>query len=197
METKPAHSRLAFLTAPQLASLAVLVTMVVALKIEGGIWWCARGDWSPWITDVWTPHCSQHVADPYSLTHFSHGLIFWGLFSLVGLRLSLNWKLVSAITIAAAWEVLENSPLIINRYRTVTMSLDYLGDSIINSLGDVLSCVIGFYAARWLGLWKTLALFVAIELVLLVLMRDNLTLNIIMLIHPIDAIKQWQSVGHA
>ncbi|MEK6700704.1 MAG: DUF2585 family protein [Planctomycetota bacterium] len=193
-ESNPARSSL--LSAPRIAGLVVVIAMIVAMRIEGRIWYCALRDWSPWISDVWTPHCSQHIADPYSFTHFTHGLIFYGFFCLVARRLSFDWKLFGAITIAAAWEVLENSPLIINRYRESTMSLDYLGDSVVNSTCDVLFCILGVYVARWIGLWRSLALFVAIEIGLLLTMRDNLTTNVIMLIHPIDAIKQWQSAGH-
>ncbi len=167
-----------------------------ALAIEGRIWWCACGGLQPWISDVWTSHCSQHVADPYSVTHISHGLIFYFALAWALPRLSMAWRLCIALGTAAAWEILENSPMIIERYRQATMSLEYLGDSTVNALGDVASCGLGFFLARWLGLIKSLIFFVATELLLLALMRDNLTLNVLMLIYPIDAIKQWQSAGH-
>jgi hypothetical protein len=98
--------------------------------------------------------------------------------------------------IAAAWEIAENSTFIIERYRHATMSLHYLGDSIGNSTGDILSCVVGFMLAKRLGLWRSIALFLAMELLLLVLIRDNLTLNIVMLIHPVTVIRAWQTAGH-
>lgn len=179
-----------------LAAGMLLAATVAALRFEGRLWYCARGDLSPWVTDVWTPHCSQHLADPYSLTHISHGLIFFFFFALVTPRLRPAWRLVASLAIAAGWEVLENSPLIISRYREATMSLDYLGDSITNSLGDIGSCALGFLFAQRLGWRWSLGLFAATELLLLWLIRDNLTLNVIMLIDPIEAIKQWQASGH-
>ncbi len=175
---------------------AIAALTIVLLKAEGRRWWCACGRPWPWITDVWTSHCSQHLLDPYSLTHLSHGLIFFMAFALICPGVSFAWRLCMAVAIASGWEILENSPLIINRYRTATMSLDYLGDSVGNSLGDILSCFLGFFLARRIGLVWTLALFAAIEIVLLALIRDNLTLNVLMLVYPVQAIKAWQSVGH-
>ncbi len=175
--------------------LVVLVSTVIALRIEGRRWWCECGQVRIWINQVFSSHCSQHLFDPYSLTHLSHGLIFFALLAWLSPRLSLRWRFCIAVSIAAGWEVLENSPLIINRYRTATMSYDYLGDSVVNSLGDILSCAIGFAMARWLRFWGSLALFIILEVVLLFMIRDNLTLNIIMLIKPVEAIKTWQAAG--
>ena len=173
-----------------------LLATVIAMRFEGRVWWCEQGDWWPWIGDVWTPHCSQHLLDPYSITHASHGLIFyWALWPLRG-KLSLPWRFCIAIAIAAVWEVVENSAFIVDRYRQATMSLDYLGDSVVNSLGDILSCAAGFFIARALGLLWTIVLFAVTEVGLLLLIRDNLTLNVIMLISPVEAIKEWQSEGH-
>jgi hypothetical protein len=180
---------------PVLATAGLLAVTAGALRFEGRRWWCAQGDLSPWFSNVWSSHCSQHLFDPYSLTHISHGLIFYFFFALVAPRLALPWRLVLSLSIAAAWEVLENSSFVVNRYREATMSYDYLGDSVTNSLGDIASCSIGFVAARVLGPWRSLALFAATELLLLWLIRDNLTLNVIMLVHPIEAVKQWQSAG--
>jgi hypothetical protein len=175
---------------------AMLVATTVALRSEGRRWWCECGHPWPWITDVWSSHCSQHLLDPYSLTHVSHGLIFWTVLALMARRVPVPWRLCIAVALASAWEVVENSSFIIDRYREETMSQDYLGDSVANSLGDILSCVAGFFAARWLGWRWTVALFLTTELALLGLIRDNLTLNVIMLVWPIKAIKAWQSVGH-
>jgi hypothetical protein len=172
------------------------VVTVGVLRAEGRRWWCACGQLYPWVSDVWTKHCSQHLADPYSLTHISHGLIFCVVLALVTRRWPAAWRLCVAVALASGWEVLENSPFIIDRYRQETMSLDYLGDSVANSLGDILSCALGFAMARRLGLWWSLAVFAAMEVALLVMIRDNLTLNVIMLIHPVQAIKAWQTVGH-
>lgn len=182
--------------APWLAIVLILIATTIALRIEGRIWWCDCRQVRPWITDVWTSHCSQHLSDPYSITHFSHGLIFCGLLAWLAPRWAVAWRLCTAIAIAAAWEVLENSPIIIDRYRSVTMSLDYLGDSAVNAVGDVGFCALGFLFARRFGLRIALGFFIASEIALLILIRDNLTLNVLMLIHPVEAIKAWQSVGH-
>lgn len=175
------------------------------MRIEGRLWISESGRVKVWHGDVWSSECSQQFADPYSVTHVSHGLIFAGVFWLVGGALSRRlgwkwagdwrWQLAASVGIAAGWEVLENSPIIIDRYRSVTMSLDYMGDTVFNAVGDVVSCGVGFFIARRIGLWWTVGLFVATELLLLWLIRDNLTLNVIMLIHPIEAIKQWQQVS--
>lgn len=103
-----------------------------------------------------------------------------------------GWQLLIALVLEAGWEILENSPIIIERYRAATASLGYSGDSIVNATGDVLSCALGFVVARSIG-WKgSLGLFLAVELVMLYLIRDNLTLNVLMLSYPIDAIRKWQ-----
>jgi hypothetical protein len=180
-----------------LAAAALLILAAALLRAEGRIWWCECGEPRPWISDVWTRHCSQHLADPYTVTHISHGLLFFIVLARAAPRLDIGWRRAALVAAAAFWEVLENSPVIIERYRTETMSLDYLGDSIINSLGDILAAVLGFMLARRIGLVWSLALFAASELALLAVMRDNLTLNVLMLIHPIDAIKVWQTAGHA
>ena len=183
-------------TTAALIILAILAVTIFAMRIEGRVWWCECRTFRVWIGDVWTLHCSQHLLDPYSLTHFSHGLIFFSVLALVCPRVSLAWRLCIAIGIAAGWEILENSPLIINRYRTATMSLDYLGDSSVNAVGDVLCCFAGLFVARWLGLWKTVLLFLALEIALVFWIRDSLLLSTFMLISPIETIKTWQSQGH-
>ena len=186
---------------PWIVCIATVVVTVILLRAEGRRWWCACGEWSLWKSDVWSSHCSQHLFDPYSLSHVSHGLIFCGLIMLtkrwaLRLQLEVAWQLCIVIGAAAFWEVVENSTFVIDRYRNATMSLNYLGDSIANSLGDIASCMAGFFIARWFGWVRSIVLFVALELVLLWWIRDNLTLNVIMLLWPIDAIKMWQSVGH-
>lgn len=182
---------------------AIVATMAASMRWQGRVWISASGKVSLWHGDVWSSECSQQVFDPYSLTHMSHGFIFAGLawlaWRVLGGRAGwtwlgdVRWHFVMSMAAAAGWEILENSPMIIDRYRTATMSLDYLGDSVLNSLGDLLSCAIGFAIARWLGVWKTAALFVLVELVLLWCIRDNLTLNVVMLIRPIEGVREWQS----
>ncbi|MGD9690624.1 MAG: DUF2585 family protein [Phycisphaerales bacterium] len=180
-------------TGPALASLLVVLATIAAMRVEGREWFCACGEVRVWSGDVWSSHCSQHFLDPYSFTHFTHGLIFAGGLALLVPRVPHRWRFVGALVIAAAWEVLENSPMIINRYRSVTMSLDYLGDSVTNAVGDIACCGVGDVAAIRLGWKRSILLYLAIEVALLVLMRDNLALNVLMLIWPIDAIRQWQT----
>ena len=194
--TPPAPVKAGGWGVPIACAVGIVVVAAAALRLEGRIWWCECGEIGPWRGDVWTKHCSQHLSDPYTITHLSHGLILYWFFAAVAKRWREGWRLCATVGVAGAWEVLENSAMVINRYRTVTMSLDYLGDSIVNATGDIVAAGLGFFVARALG-WKlTLALFVAAEIVLLILIRDNLTLNVIMLITPIEAIKNWQAAGH-
>src|SRR4051812_18444712 len=172
---------------------ALMLLAVVYLRCQGRVWWCQQGDWSPIALKVNSPHNSQHVFDAYSLSHVLHGILFFGALWLLRRRLSLSVRAAIAATIEIGWEMLENSPIIINRYRTATAAQGYTGDSIINSTGDVVSFVIGFYVARKLGLWWSVTIFIGVELLMLLLMRDNLTLNVLMLLWPIDAIRKWQS----
>jgi hypothetical protein len=175
--------------------LAMLAVAVVYLRWQGRVWWCEQRDWSPVALRVNSPHNSQHLFDAYSLSHVLHGVLFFGVLWLFRRRLSLNVRAVIAAGIEIGWEMLENSPVVIERYRRATVSLGYTGDSVLNSLGDVTSFVLGFYLARKLGLWRSVALFVATELLMLVLMRDNLALNVVMLLWPIDAVRRWQAGG--
>jgi len=168
---------------------------VIYLRWQGRVWWCSCGNLNPISLHVNSQHNSQHLFDPYSFSHVLHGVIFFGLLWPLRNRLSLNMRAAIAACIEIGWELLENSPIIINRYRAATVSLGYSGDSIINSLGDITSFVLGFFIARKLGLWRSIAVFVTIELLMLFLMRDNLALNVLMLLWPIDAIRKWQSGG--
>jgi hypothetical protein len=147
-----------------------------------------------WAGDVWSSDNSQHWLDPYSFTHILHGFFFFWL--IVGLlpRLSFAWQLWFGLLIEGIWEVVENSAAIIERYRAVTVSLGYTGDTIVNSLADIAVCGLGFWLARQLGWRRTLAIFIVVEVVLLVWIRDGLLLNLLMLIYPIDAVRTWQSV---
>lgn len=174
------------------AALAVLVVMVIVLRFEGRIWWCACRTATPFSTNVNSAHNSQHLFDPYSLSHLLHGVIFFWVLRIIAPRLKVGWMVLIALSIEAGWEILENSPMVINRYRAATSSLGYSGDSIVNSVGDLISCAIGLVVGWKLG-WKwSIVLFVAIELLMLWWIKDNLTLNVIMLIYPIQAIKDWQ-----
>ena len=178
--------------APWLAVVAILIVMVLQLHRQGRVVWCACGQYFPWAGDIWSSHNSQHFFDPYSFTHVLHGMIFCGLLVWLFPRLSVAWSLSLAVLIEAGWEVLENSTFIIQRYREATIGLGYEGDSIANSLADILCCAFGFVLARRLGLWRSVLVFVVVELVLLFWVRDNLTLNILMLTFPVKAVKTWQ-----
>ena len=184
---------------PHALSLLIVAFTVIALRAEGGIWWCKCGRLFPWTSDIWSEHCSQHLADPYLFSHISHGFWFYGLLIWIPFkyqRLRFSWVLLVATIVECGWESLENSPLIINRYRAATISIGYTGDSVINSIFDIVACISGVLIARALGFWKTLAVFIVFELTTLIWVKDNLTLNVIMLIYPIESIKQWQSAGH-
>ena len=181
---------------PWIAMLAVVTTTVIAENIEGHVWWCKAGDYVPWAWNIWSTHNSQHLIDPYSFTHILHGALEFWLIGLLFRRVPLVWRLLIAVMIEATWEVAENSTYMIGRYRAATISLDYFGDSIINSMSDIVCCATGFVIAYKLRFWKSLALFLATETVLIFWIRDSLLINIVMLIYPIEAIKAWQISGH-
>jgi len=136
---------------------------------------------------------SQHLFDWYSPSHVIHGFLFYGAGWLLLRRLPLRFRLLIAVVIEAGWELIENSPMVIDRYRTATMALGYVGDSVLNSLSDISCMMIGFALARKLPVRVTLLLAVAMELLTLAVIRDNLTLNVLMLLWPIDAIREWQA----
>lgn len=175
-----------------LAVLGIVVISIVLLNLLGRVWWCQAGDYAPWSWDIWTSHNSQHILDPYTFTHVLHGILEFWLIGLIFWKVPMAWRFVLAILIESTWEVAENTSYIINRYREETVSLDYFGDSIINSLADIAACAFGFLIAYKIRFWRSLALFLITELVLLLTIRDSLIVNIVMLIYPVDAIKMWQ-----
>lgn len=159
---------------------------------------CACGTVKLWHGVVQSAENSQHIADWYSFSHVIHGLLFYGAAWLLWRKwrvfggLSARYALPVAAAIEASWELLENSPMIIDRYRAVTVSWGYEGDSIVNSMADIGWMVIGFLLAARLPVWASIALGMGFELFTLAVIRDNLTLNVLMLVWPIDAIRQWQ-----
>ena len=181
------------LARPAAVGAAVLAVAAVALALEGRPWWCACGRAFLVTPDAWTRHTSQHLLDPYSLTHVLHGFLFWWILSRWN-RLGVETgRFALALGAEALWEVLENSAFVIDRYRTATAALGYEGDSLANSLGDIVCCGLGFLFAARVGWRISAAAFAAVEALLLVWIRDSFVLNVVMLLHPIEAIRRWQT----
>lgn len=178
---------------PLSAAFGAVVLMVVWLRVDGRIWWCKFGDYTVYVNEAWnSSHTSQHFFDPYTFTHVLHGVMFFWLTNALLKKYSFAWQMFAAVLIECVWEIIENSNYVIEKYRENTASLDYYGDSIMNSVGDVAACIGGFIIAYKLGVWRSLIFFLLVEIFLIFWIRDSLLINILMLIHPIDAIKNWQ-----
>ncbi len=177
---------------PIVTTLLVTTVITFVLSSQGRSWWSKSGQVKLWIGDAWSGETSQQFMDPYSFSHLQHGLLFFGFLYWLTPKLSVLWRFCIATIIEAAWEVLENSAIIIDRYREGTAALGYEGDTIFNSVGDLVSCGLGFIVAYYLGFWRTLILFIIIEVAMVFTIYDSLLLNVIMLVYPIDAIKEWQ-----
>jgi hypothetical protein len=173
----------------------VLSATAVELHHQGRSWWCSCGRASLWTGNAWGSLTSQTFLDPYSFTHLLHGLAFCGLLTLFLRGVSTRWRFLIAITIEAVWELIENTNTVIQHYRAATAALGYQGDTVVNSLGDIMCCGVGFMLARKLGWARSLIVFFATEVMLLIWIRDSLLLEIIMLISPMNAVKVWQ-MGH-
>jgi len=180
---------------PWLAVVAVLAAAAAALRWQGRLWLCDCGRFRVWLGDAWGPETSQQLFDPYSFTHVLHGFAFAGLLALVLPRANWRWRVALAVAAEALWEIAENTQHVINRYRETTAALGYNGDTVVNSLGDVVACAAGVLIARKLGLVKSLLVFALTEAVLLFWIRDSLLLNILLLVYPSEAVKAWQA-GH-
>jgi hypothetical protein len=165
----------------------------VALRWQGRFWVCSCGYVLAWSADIHSADNSQHLFDPYTFTHVIHGFLFVALVHLLWPRLTETWKFVGALSAEMLWEVIENTNVVIERYRSETISLGYVGDTILNSFGDILACAVGIILAWRLGTFRTVVLALIVEIVLLLTIRDNLLLNIIMLLYPIEGVRKWQA----
>ena len=176
-------------------SAAILAVTAAIELMMGRVPWCRCGSVKLWHGVVFSSENSQHLTDWYSFTHITHGIAFYGLLRLVARRVPLRTRFVLAVALEAAWEIVENTPFVIDRYRTATISLDYYGDSVVNSIADVCAMMAGFWIASVVPVRASVALVIAMELALAYFIRDNLALNILMLVRPIEAVRRWQSGG--
>jgi hypothetical protein len=173
---------------------AIVAAAALALYLMGHPLICKCGYVKLWHFDVESAENSQHLIDWYTPSHIIHGFIFYWLLWLASrwVRLSFGMRLVLAVAIEASWEVIENTDFVINHYREMTISLDYYGDSVINSVSDVLFMVLGFFLAARLPVWLTVVIAIALEVFIGTMIRDNLTLNVLMFLWPLDSVLQWQ-----
>jgi len=171
----------------------LLLAQIVILYIMGRVPICECGYVKLFEPGVNTPGNSQHIADWYTPSHIIHGFLFYGLAWLLFRSKPLSFRLSLAVLVEAAWEILENSPIIIDRYRTATMALGYSGDSILNSAMDTVFMIVGFFFAARVPVWLTILIAIFFEIFTGWLIRDNLTLNVLMLVWPVDAVREWQN----
>ena len=186
--TMPAASRR---PKPLLTLLTVLALSVAILLAMGRPPICACGTIELWGREG--PTQSQMLADWYSLSHIVHGFLFYGILHLLFRRTAFEHRFLGALVVEAFWEIAENTPWIIDRYREATIALGYSGDSILNSASDIAMMTVGFLAARRLPVWASVAVVVVLEVIPLMVIRDNLVLNVWMLLAPSDAIRIWQA----
>jgi hypothetical protein len=177
---------------PAIILLLVPAITALVLRAEGRLIICACGKVQLWSGDTCSALNSQQIFDPYSFTHILHGFLLFWLIWLVFRKLSPQWQLALGVVLEALWEMIENTDFVINRYREETAALGYTGDTIVNSMGDLWCAACGFWLALKLGWSRTLIAFLVVEVVLLLWIHDSLLLQILMLIHPVDAIKVWQ-----
>jgi hypothetical protein len=182
----------AFRRPTPLLSFSIVVALSIAILLAmGRPPVCACG----WV-ELWGregPTQSQMLADWYSPSHIVHGFLFYAALRLLFPRTAFEGRFAAALTIEAAWEILENTPWIIDRYREATIALGYSGDSILNSASDIAMMAFGFLASRRLPIWASVAVVLVLEIVPLLVIRDDLTLNILMLLAPSDTIRTWQA----
>jgi len=172
---------------------AVLIGLAAAAELAMGRKpWGVSGEPGLWSGKIWSSHNSQYMTDPYTFSHIAHGVLCYGLLSLLAKRLPVRARFVLAVALECAWEVFENTDMVIRRYRAATISLDYYGDSVINSMCDIVAALAGFVLAAILPTRVTLIGVIALEIALALWIRDSLLLNVLMLVRPIQAIRSWQ-----
>jgi hypothetical protein len=172
----------------------IILAAALALYLMGHPLICKCGYVKLWHFDVVSAENSQHLIDWYTPSHLIHGFLFYGALWLLSrfVPLSFAMRLILAVAIEAAWEVIENTDFVINHYREMTISLDYYGDSVINSVSDILVMVLGYFMAARLPVWLTVTIAIALELFVGAMIRDNLTLNVLSFVWPVDAVLDWQ-----
>jgi hypothetical protein len=182
---------------PYIAAAVITLGGLVWLYLAGRNIICPCGTVKFW--DGWPApgENSQHIFDWYTLSHIIHGFLFYGLLWLVARRLPFGWRLALATLIEVAWEIVENSATVIEHYRSNTVSVDYNGDSILNSASDILAMWVGFTLARYLPVRVSVVLVILLEVAALIAVRDGLTLNVLGFVYPMDAVLQWQAELYA
>ena len=179
-----------------IGSIVLLIIVFIAEFAMDRLIFGTDGKFGLWEGDIWSSEQSQRLIDPYSFSHVLHGILFYLLLWLIFRKMDVKYRLLLAVLLESTWEIFENTPFLIERYRTVTISLGYYGDSIINSMSDVVMMIIGFVIAQRSRVLIAVIVAIALEVGMLLWVKDNLILNLIMLIYPIEAIKLWQSAGH-
>lgn len=178
----------------------ILLSIALFLALQAGILWlfgqppiCTCGYVKIWEGVVFSIGNSQHISDWYTFSHIIHGFLFYLAATLIFPKSSILQRIVIALGIEVAWEIAENTPWVINKYREQALAVGYTGDSILNSISDTLAMAFGFYLARRLPVWSVIALAITLEVIVAIIIRDNLTLNILNFIYQFEFIHRWQS----